>query len=98
MTTGQEHQLQTMEVALERFQPRIEALQEAVEAFQEHHGDYQALRDFYGSEAWLELHENAGLGEACGVLSQDRLYDLITDHDHLLGDLLELVSIMYPHR
>lgn len=98
MTTQQENQVQTMEAALERFQPRLEALQEAVQAFQEHHGDYQALRDFYGSEAWLELHEKAAPGETCGVLSQDRLYDLITDHDRLLGDLLELVSIMYSHR
>ncbi|NYS48667.1 DUF4298 domain-containing protein [Streptococcus danieliae] len=97
MTAQQENQVQIMETALERFQPRLEALQEAVQAFQEHHEDYQALRDFYGSEVWLKLHDNAGPGEACGVLSQDRLYDLIEDHNRLLGDLLELVSVMYSH-
>lgn len=98
MTTEQEHQLQNMEAALERFQPQLETLQEALQAFQEQYGDYRALRDFYGSETWLELHEKAAPGETCGVLSQDRLYELIEDHDRLLGDLLELARIMYPHR
>lgn len=91
-------QLQEMEERYERLLPRFEAFNEELEAFQKVYQDYTLLREYYVSENWWQLQEELPADYKCGVLSQDRLYNLIQDHDDLIADLLELSHRMYRNR
>ena len=58
---------------------------------------YIELRNFYGSEKWFEYMEIEKITVKCGVLSEDQLYDMIGEHNELLGALLDLTSKMYKN-
>ncbi|MHB9781389.1 DUF4298 domain-containing protein [Streptococcus sp. 10F2] len=90
--------LQEMEEAYAAFLPHLEAFSRELEQFQEAYQEYAQLREYYGSEDWWSLSEKLSEDYKCGVLSQDRLYNLIQDHDELIADLLELSHRMYRNR
>ena len=59
--------------------------------------NYIELRNFYGSEKWFEYMEIEKIPVKCGVLTEDQLFDMISDHNELLGVLLDLTSKMYKN-
>ncbi|MDE7487814.1 DUF4298 domain-containing protein, partial [Streptococcus agalactiae] len=54
-------------------------------------------REFYGSEDWFRLSEQAENNLKCGVLSEDQLFDFIGEHNELVGQFLDMSSQMYRH-
>lgn len=87
-----------MEVAYETVRGNLEGLVSGVEVFKESYEQYRQLKEFYGSKAWFSLSEQDLDNVKAGVLSQDQLFDLITDHNNLLEELLELSVKMYQNR
>lgn len=87
-----------MEVAYETVRASLDALVSSLEAFKESYEQYCQLKEFYGSKTWCTLSEQDFGDLKAGVFSQDQLFDLITDHNHLLEELLELSVKMYQNR
>ncbi|WP_229782872.1 DUF4298 domain-containing protein [Leuconostoc lactis] len=61
------------------------------------YNNYIELKNFYGSEKWFEYMEIEKIPVKCGVLTEDQLFDMIGDHNELLGVLLDLTSKMYKN-
>lgn len=97
MTENDKQLIETMEAKYDAFNPKLEALRKAVEDFQNHYDDYIALKDFYGSDDWHRLYDQPHDDVKCGVLSQDQLFNLVTDHNDLLKNVLELAPSMYKN-
>lgn len=87
--------VQELEKVYDDFKPKLERLTDALEAFSGAYQDYVTLVDFYGSEKWFELADKLSIGTKAGILSQDQLFHLITEHNNLLADLLDLSAKMY---
>lgn len=76
--------IRRMEEKLNRCRAAVDALQTALDAFQTVQADLADLEGYYGSRAWFSHLEADERGELPadlprGVLSQDALYDLLTD-------------------
>lgn len=91
-----------MEAILDEHGRLLADLSKAVEAFEKHQVAYQELRDYYMSEAFLEDMDLANQGQfdhmPCGVLSEDAVYNLLTDQYQLGLRLLEIgTGVMRTH-
>ncbi|WP_438832492.1 DUF4298 domain-containing protein [Streptococcus pluranimalium] len=86
--------IEEMEAKYDSLAPKLKALSTAVEDFEQHYADYIALRDFYGSTEWFRLFEQPHADIKSGVLSEDQLYNFISDHNALLATCLELAAKM----
>ncbi|MGT2912015.1 DUF4298 domain-containing protein [Streptococcus cameli] len=95
MTPEEQARVEELEAKYDRFQPVLEQVKSTLAAFQSAYRDYQELRTFYGSEEWYDLREKPHEKVKAGVLSEDQLYDLIVEHNDLLGQFLELANQMY---
>ena len=81
-----------MEKYLDESKKAIEDLSDALENYALVRERYYKLQEYYDSELWMQDFE---ADEACklpkdlkrGVLSEDAIYDLITDHERLLEKL-----------
>ena len=86
-----------MESYLDEASKVIGELSDALSKYERIRDDYYKLQEYYDSELWMQDFEadEKGLlpkGLKRGVLSEDTVFDLITEHEHLLG-MLEEVSL-----
>lgn len=84
-----------MEKILDEASTVLKKLTEAANAYAALQADLGELEDYYGSSAWMQDYEadESGLLPADlkrGVLSQDAVYDLLSDHDALKALLREI--------
>ncbi|EHI70164.1 DUF4298 domain-containing protein [Streptococcus ictaluri] len=89
--------IEELEAKYDQFKPKLDQLQTSLEVMQAAYQDYIDLRNFYASPKWFDMQEQDYQDVKCGILSQDQLYDLIGQHNHILGELLALSSQMYKH-
>ena len=89
--------IQQMENKYDNFMPALTNLIDSVEKFNSIYNNYIELNNFYGSEKWFEYMEIEKIPVKCGVLSEDQLYDMIGEHNELLGALLEKKKKMYKN-
>ena len=86
-----------MEACLDASEQAIRELSEALSAFEEVQTKYRQLSDYYGSESWMQDYADDEAGKLPqdlkrGVLSEDAVYDLITENRELLVRMLRLVT------
>ena len=89
--------IQEMERCLDHAERAIRELSEALSAFEEVQPEYRRLNEYYGSDLWMGDYEDDEAGKLPkdlkrGVLSQDTVYDLITENRELLVRMLKLVT------
>ncbi|MFU2206866.1 DUF4298 domain-containing protein [Streptococcus pluranimalium] len=94
MTFEDRQLIEEMEAKYDNLAPKLKAFSTALEDFEQYYADYMALRDFYGSEEWFRLFEQPHDDIKSGVLSEDQLYNFISDHNALLATCLELAAKM----
>lgn len=97
MTPHDVQKLQELEEKYEAFFPKLEELIISFAQVEAAYDDYRALRAFYGSEDWFHFRTQETEGLKAGILSEDQLYELICEHNDLLGKLLRFSSTMYRH-
>ena len=95
--------IQYFESLLDRVSPVLANLEEALDAFDDIQADVQELSAYYEGESWREDFEAdvAGLLPADlkrGVLSEDGVYDVLSDHYTLTVRLLDTVSAILKNR
>lgn len=93
MDINKELRIAKMEMYLDDSCVAIEALSDALREYEEIQDKYFELVDYYSSQEWMADFEadEAGLIPAelkRGVLSEDAVYDLITDHRDLMTRML----------
>ena len=89
--------IQEMEACLDASEKAIRELSEALTAFEEVQPQYRKLSDYYGSDQWRQDYEDDEAGKLPrdlkrGVLSEDAVYDLLTENRELLVRMLKLVT------
>ena len=67
----------------------VRALSEALERYEAIQPSLKKLSDYYGSTLWMKDFEDDEAGKLPkelkrGVLSEDAVYDLLTDHHELI--------------
>lgn len=95
--------IQHFEELLDRVAPVLANLDEALDAFDGIQTDVQELAAYYEGESWREDFEadEAGklpAGLKRGVLSEDGIYDVLSDHYALTVRLLDTVSTILKNR
>lgn len=93
MDINKELRIAKMEMYLDDSCVAIEALSDALREYEEIQDKYFELVKYYSSQEWMADFEadEAGLIPAelkRGVLSEDAVYDLITDHHDLMTRML----------
>ena len=89
--------IQEMESCLDASEKAIRELSEALSSFEEIKPHYRKLCDYYGSDQWRRDYEDDEAGKLPadlkrGVLSEDAVYDLITEHREVMVRMLKLVT------
>ena len=89
--------IEEMERCLDASEKAIRELREALTAFEEVQPLYKKVSAYYGSGLWRRDYEDDEAGKLPqdlkrGVLSQDAVYDLMTENRELLARMLELVT------
>ena len=89
--------IREMENCLDASEKAIRELSEALSAFEEIQPQFRQLNDYYGSDQWMQDYSDDEAGELPqdlkrGVLSEDAVYDLITENRELLVRMLRLVT------
>ncbi|MDO4432414.1 MAG: DUF4298 domain-containing protein [Aerococcaceae bacterium] len=95
--TEQIQRIETMEQHLNRAQAAILQLEKALEQFVAVQQDVQALSYYYGSDDWYqdrESDEKSALPTTLrrGVLSEDLIYNLLTEYRTLNFQLIETAT------
>ena len=85
-----------MEYYLDKADAAMKALDEALSGYEAILNEYHRLEDYYGSPEWradFEADEDGLLPQDLkrGVLSEDAVFDLITEHKKLLIRMSHLV-------
>ena len=86
------NRINDMEKAFDRAGLALKVLSDAFEDYRGVAEDFNALADYLSSGQWMEDFERDEAGELPadlkrGVLSEDGLYDLLTEHGELLSEL-----------
>lgn len=89
--------IQQMENKYDTLMPALNQLLTSINEFNSHYDDYIELKNFYGSDDWFRFMELEEIPVKCGVITEDQLFDMIGDHNELIGSLLELTSKMYKN-
>lgn len=89
MTSKQIRRIQEMEERLDQSREVIEKLSAALEEYETAQDDYYKLENYYSSTLWMSDYEDDEAGKIPadlkrGVLSEDAVYDLITEHRDLM--------------
>ncbi len=84
-----------MEQKLDRVVEALAALEKAMEGYQAVRGDIAELTEYMDSGVWLRDYTDDAFGRIPkdlkrGVLSQDALYDMLTDDCRLKQDMRKL--------
>ena len=95
--------IQHFEELLDRVVPVLEDLDKALDAFDDIQEDVQELAAYYEGESWREDFEADEAGKLPadlkrGVLSEDGIYDALSDHYALTVRLLDTVSAILKNR
>ena len=95
--------IQHYEMLLDRVAPVLENLEEALDAFEGIQEDVQELSAYYESDEWREDFEADEAGRLPldlkrGVLSEDGIYDVLSEHYSLTVRLLDTVSSILKNR
>lgn len=88
--------ISAMEARLNAQTKLLEEAQLFLKIFKEQEGEFKSLQDYYYSDQYLVDMDAANRGEfdkiPCGVLSEDAIYNLITDRQALAIQLLEVAT------
>lgn len=89
--------IREMERCLDASEKAIRELSEALSAFEAVQPQLRRLSDYYGSDIWMQDYEDDEAGKLPqdlkrGVLSEDGVYDLLTENRELLVRMLRLVT------
>ena len=89
--------IKRMEKCLDESKKAIEKMEKALKEYEKAQGSYKKLCDYYGSAKWLEDYEADEKGKLPkslkrGVLSEDGVYDLITENHKLTVRLLKIIT------
>ena len=95
--------IQHFEMLLDRVAPVLGNLETALDAFDDIQADVQELAAYYEGDDWREDFEADEAGRLPldlkrGVLSEDAVYDVLTDHYSLTVRLLDTVSAILKNR
>lgn len=97
MSDQRESRIAKMESYLDESSAAIKSLSEALRGYEAIREKYFELVDYYSSSDWMADFEadEAGLIPADlkrGVLSEDAVYDLITEHHELIAGMQKAVE------
>ena len=89
--------IRDMESCLDASEKAIRELSEALSAYEEAQLQYRKLSDYYGSGLWRQDFEDDEAGKLPkdlkrGVLSEDAVYDLITEKREVMVRMLKLIT------
>ena len=89
--------IQEMERCLDVSRRAVDALATAFDEYEAPQKDYRKLSDYYGSVRWMDDYEAGEAGKLPadlkrGVLSEDAVYDLITDNHDLAVRMLKVIT------
>ena len=89
--------IQEMERCLDDSEKAIRALSEALSVFEDVLTSYRKLTEYYGSDQWMQDYEDDVAGKLPrdlkrGVLSEDAVYDLLTENRELMVRMLRMVT------
>ena len=95
--------IQHYEKLLDRITPVLGNLEEALDAFDGIQDDVKELAAYYEDDDWREDFEADEAGKLPadlkrGVLSEDGIYDVLSDHYALTVRLLDTVSTILKNR
>ena len=95
--------IQKMEERLNKYAQVLADAQKALDQLERRQSDYIQLRDYYTGQEFfddLEYSNSPDFPEniACGVLSEDAVYDLMGEHFETAISLLDLSSSMLKER
>ena len=81
--------IEKMEQYLDESEKAVHALSEALEQYEAIQSSLKKLSDYYGSTLWMKDYEDDEAGKLPedlkrGVLSEDAVYDLLTEHHELM--------------
>ena len=96
MSKVQIERIKKMESYLDEAGAAIAELAEALDRYEKIQGKYYTLENYYGSTKWIDDFEADEAGKLPadlkrGVLSEDAVYDLITDHSALMARMQRAV-------
>lgn len=96
MSKVQTERIRRMESYLDEAGPAVAELSEALERYEKIQNKYYKLTGYYGSTKWMDDYEADEAGRLPadlkrGVLSEDTVYDLITDHRDLMTRMQKAV-------
>ena len=95
--------IKQMEECLDLSSEAVNKLSEALEGYKEAQSALKKLSDYYGSTLWMQDLEADEAGRLPadlkrGVLSEDAVYDLLTDNREAVLDMLRLaLSALEKH-
>lgn len=80
---------------LDTHREKLEELDKVLDEFENSLEGYENLKDYYGSEEFLQDYEDSNSGKIPseikqGVLSEDSVFDLIGDNYHMGIKLIEI--------
>ena len=89
--------IEKMERYLDESAEAVRALSEALERYEAVQSSLKKLSDYYGSTLWIKDFEDDEEGKLPidlkrGVLSEDTVYDLLTDHHALMLRMSKAVA------
>ena len=89
--------IQEMEACLDASRQAMAHLSRALETYEAVQKAYKKLSDYYGSARWMKDFEDDEAGRLPadlkrGVLSEDAVYDLITEHQALRVRMMKLLT------
>ena len=99
----QSERIRHFEMLLDRVAPALGNLEEALDAFDGIQEDVRELSGYYESDEWREDFEADEAGRLPkdlkrGVLSEDGIYDVLSEHYALTVRLLDTVSTILKNR
>lgn len=97
MQEAQCSRIMRMEQLLDRSAAVLEQLDAALSALEAVQPEIEQLAVYYQSEDWMHDYEDDAAGRLPaalkrGVLSQDAVYDLLTDHQRLLETMRQIAQ------
>ncbi len=94
---NQVENIKQMEQILDEHSKCIEDLQKALGKFDKSQKEFDKLKEYYGSEQFMQDYEDSNEDKLpddlkCGVLSEDAVFDLIGDNFHTAVEMLEIAT------
>ena len=89
--------IEKMEQYLDESEAAIQALSEAMDRYEAIQPSLRKLSDYYGSTRWMKDFEDDEAGKLPedlkrGVLSEDAVYNLLTDHHELILHMSKAIT------